>query len=356
MNILRLMAELGLNAAPFNKEIEKTKSQSKSHGLEIGAQFKHAFAHALGAAALIHQLHAVSEEVNKISDGSKRLELTVEQFQLLTLAANRAGQELQGGKGIGKVFNELAELRGKAEGGDAKAMKSLQDLGLSMLGVADSSETMFDAFNKVIHLSDSKLAEVFGGRVLLDIKAYREELEQIGQIDFFTSEQIHKIKEVNNEIASLKRSTQISLATLLTNPLEAIRNLPFGKGEGEARAKQLTDDFAAAFTKAIGGAVTSGIKGEGPDPNAAARARAAARINQQISDLLFGAKPGGQDLSRAITSTAASFGAQAALIGTIGAVEKPKPLNPELRAKLDELMTLQRQLVNQGKDTIKVGR
>lgn len=359
MNILRLLAELGLNAAPFNKGMDSARNKAKSSGTEIGAAFKSAFTRFLGPAIIIAQLRSIANEIDNIEDSSQRLQLTTDQFQMLSIAADRAGQSLQGSKGIGKVFNEIAELRAKAEGGDIKASEKLKDLGLSMLGAADASETMNDAFRKVINLADSKLADVFGGRVLLDIKAFREELAKVKDEATFTPDQIASIKQADEALKSLMRVGRVGLAEAVTSPIESLKkglDLFSGLAGGKRAAGDILQNVGGALTGAFSKAISSVFTGmiSGRDPNAEARAKAIADTQQQIADLTAGApRQQGRDLSQFIRESAGRYGLSRALIGTASQVDQVKPLNPELKKKLEMLDQHLKDLKEEAKKTIR---
>ncbi len=339
MNILRLIAELGLDTSPFKKGMDVAKLSARQSAIDIGSVFKETFAKYLGAAAIIGMLHKIVSEIDNIQDSSKRLDISTDAFQRFSVAASRAGQSLEGNRGIGRVFNEIAELRGKAEGGDLQATVKLNELGLSMLGAADNAETMESAFLKVINLTDSKLAEVFGGKILLDIKAYREELERVGNAAIYTAEQIRNIKAASESNEDALRTLMVTLGGLTNIMLKW--NVKFLEKVMPHKAavflaKQLGvpagEDVPFKAEPAAGGAMTPENRQKLEERGALLREKIAFMQQQMLGG-------GGGASFRDIISASSGRGVGAALIGSAGIRQQERKINPELKKLLEGYQT-----------------
>lgn len=359
MNILRLVAELGLNATGFLKGMDDARKKSQSVAGQIGQEFKSKFLSYLSAGAVLGAIRHIAEEIDHIQDSSKRLGVTTDQFQQMSIAAQRAGLELGGSKGLGKVFNDIAEMRAKAEGGDIKAIQQLQDLGLSMYGAADASETMFDAFEKVIHLSDSKLAEVFGGRALLDIKAFRDEMQKAKDATVYSADEIDSIKRFSEATKDLWRFVSVQYAKTVLGKKGFIDFIGSGVFPGGKAGVE--------FFRRMLGNVASGIQGVqqyvspiGP----VSQALQDTLVNNQISELekqllelsrKAGTERGGRDIGALISELTGRFGIQG-LVGVQSALPQNRPMNPELRKKMEEIEGLLRELRDKKDNTILFGQ
>lgn len=118
---LNLQSEISLHSANFERGIH--------HAKESVADLAKTFViGAIGVATVEQAFERTIERAEELVNSAKRLDMTVEQIQLLRQAAKDAGTEFEG---IAAAINKIDIARAKALGGDKKTMVAFSALGVS---------------------------------------------------------------------------------------------------------------------------------------------------------------------------------------------------------------------------------
>ena len=118
---LRLESTLSLNSSEFTRGIAGARNS-------VTDFVKNAAVAAIGIGAISSAIHRTFETADELVNAADKMDMTVEQVQVLRKAAKDAGKEFEDMAGaIGKVN----EARAKALGGDSKAKAAFTALGVS---------------------------------------------------------------------------------------------------------------------------------------------------------------------------------------------------------------------------------
>lgn len=146
MGVLSLLVKLGIDSTAFEMGVKR----AQSIGEKFGSSFKGAVVSKLGAALSVAAVTAftknVIEAADQIQDLSEQLNLTTDDVQRLQILAGETGVAFDK---FGSVLNKFEQYRLKATSGDKDAIKTLQDLGLTLEQLYDPQLSTIDGAVKI---------------------------------------------------------------------------------------------------------------------------------------------------------------------------------------------------------------
>jgi len=203
---LKLEAEIGLNAASFQRGITQVNNS-------ISNTVKSYALGAVGVYSIEKAFSKTLETVKELYNESKRMGVSVENLQVMRKAAASAGVEMST---LAGAMEKLNVARSKALGGDAKALASFGTLGVSKerLETAPAEDIIFGEISKKIKSVNpqdiaAQLRDVMGrgyGEMVplmaKDMDALREKMQRMGMI--ISSETVAELKQFDAAINSIK--------------------------------------------------------------------------------------------------------------------------------------------------------
>jgi hypothetical protein len=122
---LNLKGTVELDGAGFERGLHRAGEKAKEFSTDL---IKNAAVAAFGIYGVEEAIHKTVETATELVNESKRLDVTVEQLQLLRQAAKDGGTEMGA---LASAFEKLDLARAKALQGDKAALKAFQNLGVS---------------------------------------------------------------------------------------------------------------------------------------------------------------------------------------------------------------------------------
>ncbi len=120
---LRLQAEVGLDGSGFEATLRRLDKASE----RVGGSLKHLAISAFGIYGVEQAFQKTVEAAEQLVNTASRLDMTVEQMQILKQAAKDTGVEFEK---IPALLEKINMARAKALGGDEKAMAAFAKLGV----------------------------------------------------------------------------------------------------------------------------------------------------------------------------------------------------------------------------------
>lgn len=131
---LKLMAEIGLDGSGFERGLRKVGSEAASSVKNLAVQ-------AFGIYGVEQAIAKTVETATELVNESKRLDVTVEQLQLLRQAAKDGGTEMGT---LASAFEKLDIARAKALNGDKNAIAAFAKLGVNQSALkTQTAATLF---------------------------------------------------------------------------------------------------------------------------------------------------------------------------------------------------------------------
>ena len=129
MGILSILVKLGVDAAKFEMDLKKVQGL----GEKFGTSFKNAISNKLGQAFAASSVIAFTKHLMKsadeITDFAEQLNITTDEVQRLQILSSETGISFER---LTYVLTKFEDARLKATSGDKDAIKTLEDLGLTM--------------------------------------------------------------------------------------------------------------------------------------------------------------------------------------------------------------------------------
>lgn len=221
---LKLMAEIGLDGSGFERGLHHI-------GQEAARSVKNLAVEAFGIYGIEQAIAKTVETATDLVNESKRLDVTVEQLQLLRQAAKDGGTEMGT---LASAFEKLDIARAKALSGDAAAMTAFTKLGVSKDDLkTQTAATLFT--NQIsgavkggnVESLAPVLREVLGkgfGEIIPVLKTDFDELgdkmKRLGSI--MDTETAVKLKALSDNFDLLKNILATQLGPVLLSFLEAL--------------------------------------------------------------------------------------------------------------------------------------
>jgi hypothetical protein len=228
MNILKLVAQLGLDGKPFKAGMKDAASSAKSIGSEIGGSFKAAIAGAFGAAALGAYIRGTVAAANTIKDLAEQFNATTDEVQRFGKAAKDAGGLTF--NDIGGTILRLSQAREAAITGNDKMLATFNKYGVTLKQLQDPTLRNIELMQMLGHamkdLSETDradLADLFGktGQKLL---ATLLAVNELGPIELIRKEEIDALDEAVERLDEVKRRLDVKAAAPLANVGTAFAN------------------------------------------------------------------------------------------------------------------------------------
>lgn len=227
MGGLKLLAEIGLDGSGFEHGMEKI-GHTATHNL------KHLIVGAFGFYGVEQAIHKTIETAEELVNESKRLDITVEQLQVLRRAAKDSGTEMEA---LAKAFEFVNIARDKIFRGDKGSDKLLKDfarLGVSpaMLKTQSAASLVMGPIGHAVRGSNVadisvQLRELLGkgfGSIIPVLKSDFEELEakmkKLGVI--MDTDTAVKLKLLGEEFSLLSQILVVQLGPALLKFTELI--------------------------------------------------------------------------------------------------------------------------------------
>jgi hypothetical protein len=255
---LKLEAEIGLNAASFQRGITQVNNS-------ISNTVKSYALGAVGVYSIEKAFAKTLETVKELYNESKRMGVSVENLQVMRKAAASAGVEMST---LAGAMEKLNVARSKALGGDSKALASFGALGVSKerLETAPAEDIIFGEISKKIKSVNpqdiaAQLRDVMGrgyGEMVplmaKDMDALRDKMQRMGMI--ISSETVAELKQFDAAINSLKNLLVGYLADALAGFGEGL--MDFWHTNAKPFVEGVTESVAIAASE---GGTDSAIKG-----------------------------------------------------------------------------------------------
>lgn len=224
MSGLKLMAEIGLDGSGFERGLHKM-------GEEAGRSVKALAVQAFGIYGIEQAIAKTVETATDLVNESKRLDVTVEQLQLLRQAAKDGGTEMGT---LASAFEKLDVARAKALGGDKGALNAFAKLGVGQDALKNqTAATLFTTQISAAVKGGSveslapALKEILGkgfGEIIPVLKTDFDELgdkmKRLGSI--MDTETAVKLKAIGDNFDLLKNILAVQLAPALLTFVETI--------------------------------------------------------------------------------------------------------------------------------------
>lgn len=143
-SLLKMMAELGLNIAPFQSGMKKAGEAANSGMSSIGNQIKQLVAGYFGFQALEAAIANVGRRMAQFKDHADQFGITTDQVQQLGAAADSVGLSFED---MGAALLKVKAFREAIAGGDANAVKAANLFGIGPM-VQNGAEAI-DVMKKV---------------------------------------------------------------------------------------------------------------------------------------------------------------------------------------------------------------
>lgn len=174
---LKLLAEIGLDGSGFERGLHKI-------GRDAAASVKNLAVQAFGIYGVEQAIAKTVETASDLVDASQRLDVTVEQLQLLRQAAKDAGSDMGALTG---AFEKLDIARAKALGGDKDAIAAFAKLGVNQAQLqSQTASTLFTgSISNTVKNSNAEdigpvLKEVFGKSFGELIPVLKTDFDELG--------------------------------------------------------------------------------------------------------------------------------------------------------------------------------
>lgn len=224
---LKLMAEIGLDGSGFERGLHKMQHEA-THSIKALA------VEAFGIYGIEQAIAKTVETATELVNTSKRLDVTVEQLQLLKQAAKDGGTEMGS---LASAMEKIDVARGKIMRGDKEGVKLLKDferLGVSekMLQTQTAATLLMGPISKTVKSENVEnialqLKEVLGkgmGQLIpvlkTDFDELGEKMHKLGSI--MDTETAVKLKALGDNFELLKNIMAAQLGPVLLSLVEII--------------------------------------------------------------------------------------------------------------------------------------
>jgi uncharacterized protein (DUF433 family) len=257
---LKLEAEIGLNAASFQRGITQVNNS-------ISNTVKSYALGAVGVYSIEKAFAKTLETVKELYNESKRMGVSVENLQVMRKAAASAGVEMST---LAGAMEKLNVARSKALGGDSKALASFGALGVSKerLETAPAEDIIFGEISKKIKSVNpqdiaAQLRDVMGrgyGEMVplmaKDMDALREKMQRMGMI--ISSETVAELKQFDAAINSLKNLLVGYLAQALASFGDGL--MKFWMENASPLGSAIQEGIAVGASREGGGAIMGSLR------------------------------------------------------------------------------------------------
>jgi hypothetical protein len=205
MNLLKIIAELGLDASKYFVGMKRAESSAKSFAKEIKGEFARAF----GTVAALKFGRDIINLADDVTDLSDRLGMSTKAIQEWAYAAKKSGSSIES---VTRFLEALAVAREKALGGDAASMSAFGELGVSQ---SDLQSLTLDQLGRKIgsKVRDSSVSDILkplrevGGKGAAElIPAMKGDIDELAKAAagvgrIFSDETLESLKALKNTTA-----------------------------------------------------------------------------------------------------------------------------------------------------------
>lgn len=230
-----LLAFLGLNTTPFNRNLRQATRDAKRAGKEFGEAFGELAASKLGAVggayAITSLIDKTIESVNHIKELSEQFRVSTDTIQLWDRAAARVGMTAED---IGNAFNRLKKAR---EGAITKDdVGSFGAFGIGMEELKNQALSTQDIMDKMREASEghpiTDSEDVAGmalmGRSGAKVLSAMEQLNALGPVHLIPKEDIDNLHEASERIKELNRDIQAGVAIMAGTGMNILDRITTG--------------------------------------------------------------------------------------------------------------------------------
>lgn len=226
---LNLEGKISLDGSGFERGLHRAGEKASEFSTDL---IKNAAIAAFGLYGVEEAIHKTVETATELVNESKRLDLTVEQLQLLRQAAEDGGTEIGT---LASAFEKLDIARSKALSGDKEALQAFGRLGVSNSQLKSQTaatifttsissaakggnvENLAPAFKEVLGKGFGELIPV----LKTDFDELRKRLEGLGVL--IDTDTAVKLKEIGDEFGLLKNILAVRLGPAIIDVVEALQ-------------------------------------------------------------------------------------------------------------------------------------
>jgi hypothetical protein len=129
MGILSILVKLGVDAAKFEMDLKKVQSLGEKFGTSFKSAISNKLGQAFAASSVVAFTKHLMNSADEITDLAQQLNITTDEVQRLQILSSETGVSFER---LTYVLTKFEDARLKATSGDKDAIKTLEDLGLTI--------------------------------------------------------------------------------------------------------------------------------------------------------------------------------------------------------------------------------
>lgn len=211
-SLLKMMAEMGLNIAPFQKGLQQAKQSAATQGNNIGQAFAGTINRYFGVAALTAFGASMVRRIDEIKDLSEQFNLTTDEVQKFGAAFENSGLQVSD---AGAAIDRLNKARREAVESNQDLRDSFAAFGISVEQLNDASIQTKDIFRQIgMALRDGQVGDkeraammdLMGKKGARFVEAMKE-LENV-KVTIIPPEQVEEVDKATRHLRELRRELE----------------------------------------------------------------------------------------------------------------------------------------------------
>lgn len=229
-----MLVKIGVDAVKFETDLKRIQSLGEKFGSSFKAAITSKLGQALSAGAIIGFTKHLMSAADEITDLAEQLNISTDEVQRLQILSAETGVSFEK---LTSVLNRFEQARLKATSGDQDAIKTLQDLGISMDELNNSQLSTLDLSVRVSQAykesgrsasTTAALIDLYGLKLKAAGAALAEYQSTAGR-ELISKENLDTIAKGNNlfeeQVRHLKALASKPLADGITALANAIKYL-----------------------------------------------------------------------------------------------------------------------------------
>ena len=224
-SLLKMVAEMGLNIAPFQKGLDKAKQAAGTGAASIGREFQSIIARYFGVAALVGFGASIVRRVGEIKDLAEQFNLTTDEVQKFGHAFEEIGLRAQD---AGAAIDRLNRSRREAVESSQDLRNAFASFGISVEQLNDAGTTTADIFKRIGQALKDGVVTDRERAALMELmgKSGARFAEAMKNLDkphpaLIPQEEIERLEKAENHLRNIRREIEAFTVVGASNVLKA---------------------------------------------------------------------------------------------------------------------------------------